>query len=111
MGFPNTVSRGGTQWRFRPTGIRILSVLEPGDQKPQISVRGRLRLGNGGRERAVGVLKRAFEKGQLTREELDERTGRAYTAKIRDDLRPLLEDLEEYQLIRLNRRLWRYWLD
>jgi transcription initiation factor IIE alpha subunit len=81
-----------------------------GENRP-ISVRGRLRVGDSGRELAVGVLKRVFEKGQLTQEELEERVGLAYAAKIRHDLRPLLEDLEEYQRIRINRCVWRYWLD
>ena len=82
-----------------------------GGENQQISVRGRLRVGDSGRELAVGVLKRAFARGQLSQEELDERVGLAYAAKIRHDLRPLLEDLEEYQRIRINRRMWRYWLD
>lgn len=77
----------------------------------EISVRGRLRLGDAGRERAVGVLKRAYAKGQLSKPEFEHRISTVYAATIRNDLRPVLEDLEENQLVRLNKNLWRYWLD
>ena len=32
-------------------------------------------------------------------------------ARIRNDLRSALEDLEEYQLVRSDPVMWRYWLD
>lgn len=75
------------------------------------SVRSQLRVGDGGRELAAGVLQRAFVKGQLTRHELDERLSLVLGARIRKDLRPALEDLEEYQLVRSDPKMWRYWLD
>jgi hypothetical protein len=77
----------------------------------EISVRGRLRLGDAGRERAAGVLKRAYAKGQLSKPEFERRISTVYAATIRNDLRPVLQDLEEYQLVRANKNLWRYWLD
>jgi hypothetical protein len=76
-----------------------------------ISIRGRLRVGEKGKERAVSVLQRAFAKGQLSKEELDLRLSIVLEARIRNDLRPALEDLEEYQLVRANPRLWQFWLD
>lgn len=81
---------------------------QPG-KKP--SIRSQLRVGDKGKDRAAGVLQRAFARGQLTRQELDERLVLVFTARVRKDLRPALEDLEEYQLVRSDRRYWRYWLD
>ncbi len=74
-------------------------------------MRGQLRVGDGARELAAGVVQRAFVKGQLTRGELDERLSLVFAARTRRDLRPALEDLEEYQLVRSNPKMWRYWLD
>jgi hypothetical protein len=74
-------------------------------------VRSQLRVGDAARELAAGVLQRAFAKGQLTRHELDERLSLVHAAQVRNDLRPALEDLEEYQLVRSDPKLWRYWLD
>jgi Domain of unknown function (DUF1707) len=74
-------------------------------------VRSQLRVGDRAKEVAVGVLQRAFTKGQLTHDELEDRLALVFAARIRNDLRPALEDLEEYQLVRSNSKLWRYWLD
>jgi Domain of unknown function (DUF1707) len=81
---------------------------QPG-KKP--SIRSQLRVGDKGKDRAAGVLQRAFVRGQLSHQELDERLALVFAARVRNDLRPVLEDLEEYQLIRSDRRYWRYWLD
>jgi uncharacterized protein DUF1707 len=75
------------------------------------SVRSQLRVGDGARDLAAGVLQRAFAKGQITRHELDERLSLVFAAQVRNDLRPALEDLEEYQLVRTDPKMWRYWLD
>jgi hypothetical protein len=77
----------------------------------RLSGRARTRVGDAGRERAIGVLQRAFAKGQLTREELDRRVEVVYKAQIRNDLRPVLEDLPEYQAVRVDRRMKAFWLD
>jgi hypothetical protein len=74
-------------------------------------VRSQLRVGDGARDLAVGVLQRAFVKGQLTQHEFEERLSLVLAARIRNDLRPALEDLEEYQLVRSDAKMWRYWLD
>ena len=81
---------------------------QPGS-KP--TVRSQLRVGDKGRERAAGVVQRAFVKGQLTQDELDARLAAVLAARVRNDLRPVLEDLEEYQLVRSDPKMWRYWLD
>jgi hypothetical protein len=50
-------------------------------------------------------------RGQLSSEEFEDRVGIVYTATVRDDLKPALDDLEEYQAVRADPRMWRYWLD
>ena len=47
------------------------------------SVRSQLRVGDGARDLAAGVLQRAFAKGQLTRHELDERLSLILAARVR----------------------------
>jgi hypothetical protein len=42
---------------------------------------------------------------------MDYRLTLVFAAKIRNDLKPVLEDLEEYQAVRSNPRLWQFWLD
>ena len=74
-------------------------------------MRSRLRVGDRSRDLAVGVLKRAYAKGLLSLDDFESRTAAAYAATTRGDLRPLLEDLPEYQAVRANRRMWPYWLD
>ena len=74
-------------------------------------MRGRLRVGDKSRDRAAGVLQRAFSKGQLSKDDLDERLTMVFGAQVRNDLRPALEDLEEYQNVRADPRMWRFWLD
>jgi hypothetical protein len=76
-----------------------------------LSGRARTRVGDKGRERAISVLQRAFAKGQLTPEELERRVEVVYRAQIRNDLRPVLEDLPEYQAVRVDRRMKAFWLD
>ena len=76
-----------------------------------VSVRGRLRVGDQSRDLAAGVLQRAFSKGQLSKQELDDRLAIVFAARRRNDLKPALADLVEYQAVRSNPRLWRFWLD
>lgn len=68
-------------------------------------------MGDRGKELAAGLLQRAFAKGQLSKDELDHRLSVVLEARVRNDLRPALDDLEEYQLVRINPRMWAYWLD
>lgn len=91
-------------------GVLRLCFVEPRRNNTS-SVRSQLRVGDGARDLAAGVLQRAFAKGQLTRHELDERLSLVLAARARNDLRPALEDLEEYQLVRSDPSMWRYWLD
>jgi hypothetical protein len=81
------------------------------DSDGQLTVRGRLRVGDQSRDLAVGVLQRAFARGQLSKQELDDRLAIVFAARIRNDLKPALDDLVEYQAVRSNPRLWKLWLD
>ncbi len=45
------------------------------------------------RDQAAGMLRAGYAEGRLTRAELDERTGAAYSAKTRADLSGLISDL------------------
>jgi Domain of unknown function (DUF1707) len=76
-----------------------------------LSVRARLRVGDRGKERAATLVQRAFAKGQLSKDELEDRLSVVLAARRRNDLKPVLEDLEEYQLVRSNPRLTQYWMD
>jgi hypothetical protein len=49
--------------------------------------------GSADRERTVGVLRAGFTEGRLTQDELDDRIGRAYTARTYADLWRLTADL------------------
>jgi hypothetical protein len=53
----------------------------------------RVRIGDAERDTAASELGEHFAAGRLTREEFDERLGRAWAAKTRDDLEPLFLDL------------------
>ena len=49
--------------------------------------------GSADRERTIGVLRAGFTEGRLTQDELDDRIGRAYTARTYGDLWALTADL------------------
>jgi Domain of unknown function (DUF1707) len=57
---------------------------------------GRLRASNADRETVIDLLKAAFVRGQLTRDELDARTGHALTARSHTDLAALTADLHNF---------------
>ncbi len=52
-----------------------------------------LRIGDGERDAAVSALGEHYAQGRLTKDELDERTDAAWTARTAADLRPLFADL------------------
>jgi len=55
--------------------------------------RARLRVSDADREQAVEVLKAAFVQGRITQDELDMRSGQAFTAQTYADLAALTADL------------------
>jgi Domain of unknown function (DUF1707) len=55
--------------------------------------RGRMRASHADREQVIDTLKTAFVHGQLTRDELDARTGRALAARTYADLAALTADI------------------
>jgi hypothetical protein len=64
-----------------------------GPQGPAGQGRDRLRVGHADRERTIEVLKDAFVHGRLTRDELDARAGRAFSARTYADLAALTADI------------------
>jgi hypothetical protein len=54
---------------------------------------GRVRTSDSEREQVATILRAAVSEGRLSLEEGDERLGRAYEAKFRDQLAPLTADL------------------
>ncbi|KQT94278.1 hypothetical protein ASG49_05125 [Marmoricola sp. Leaf446] len=52
-----------------------------------------LRIGDGERESAVAALGEHYAQGRLTKDEYDERSDAAWTARTAGDLRPLFADL------------------
>jgi Domain of unknown function (DUF1707) len=64
-----------------------------GPEDPAAAGRDRLRAGHADRERVIEALKDAFVQGQLTRDELDVRAGRALDARTRAELAALTADI------------------
>ena len=64
-----------------------------GPQDPAAAGGDRLRAGHADREQVIEALKDAFVQGRLTRDELDERAGRALAARTRTELAALAADI------------------
>jgi hypothetical protein len=64
-----------------------------GPEDPAAAGRGRLRAGHADRDQAIEALKTAFVHGQLTRDELDARAGRALAARTCAELAALTADI------------------
>jgi Domain of unknown function (DUF1707) len=62
-------------------------------QAQAVSGERAVRASDAERDQAAEILRVAYAEGRLTRAELDERTGAAYAAKTRVDLRGLTSDL------------------
>ncbi|MGH9304881.1 MAG: DUF1707 SHOCT-like domain-containing protein [Acidimicrobiales bacterium] len=71
--------------------------------------RSRVLVGETGRRYAEELLKRAFASGQMSHDEMDRRLDIVYSARVRGDLRPAIEDLPDYQRVRSSKRLQRFW--
>jgi len=61
------------------------------------------------RELAARLLKRAYARGRLETEELEERVAHAHAARTRGELRAVLHDLPEYRRWRRGQRRQRFW--
>lgn len=64
-----------------------------GSGSRQVSERGQMRASHADRDSAVGLLKKAFVEGRLTKDEYDVRVGRALTARTYSDLDAVVADL------------------
>src|SRR5712691_11780075 len=66
--------------------------------------RGEVRISDDERERAADTLKRHYAAGRLTAEELEERLGEAWDARVRSDVQRLFRDLPRGAGLRPSRR-------
>lgn len=76
--------------------------LDPRQGALTVSYYGHMRAAGVDRERAVDVLRAGFAEGRLTKEEFDERAGRAYASRTYAELAVLTADLPAGPLGALN---------
>jgi adenylate cyclase len=77
----------GVDYHFCSEGCALTFAQDPERYARRASVRDSRLVSDQARDRAVETLRRAYAKGRLTREELEERTEQAYAARTRADLR------------------------
>ena len=73
------------------------------------SRRAELRVSDDARERAARFIRGAYERGQLTLDELEERSSHAYAARTRRELTAVVHDLSGYRRWRVGRRRRAIW--
>src|SRR5262249_11537257 len=94
----------GAGWRgswYQAEGLHCLGAIAPGRRPREVvmnAAQGRYRLpqikaSDAERDVVVAALSEHFQAGRLTREELDERTGRALAARTLGELDELTADL------------------
>lgn len=76
----------------------------------RVGRRAELLVSEAARERGVAMLQRAYGRGRLSTEELEERVGHAYAARTRFELDTVLRDLPAYRRQALARRQRRFWI-
>ena len=69
----------------------------------------KLRVSDEARERTVRFLRRAYRRGRISVEELDERSEAAYAATTRGDLYVLVRDLPGHRYLARRARGGRFW--
>ena len=98
-------------YHFCSAACRDAFVANPGLYVRGRSARGELRVSDHAREHAVRRLRRAYGRGRLSAEELEERAERAYAARTRADLAAVQRDLPRrrggFGLLRWLLRLFR----
>lgn len=81
---------------------------DPEHYHRQRSARAHLRVSDQARERTAAFLRRAYRRGRIDLEELDERLARVFVAKDRGELGAVVGDLPGHRrLVRANRRSFR----
>lgn len=84
---------------------------DPEHYHRQHSSRAHLRVSDQARERTAAFLRRAYRRGRIDLEELDERLARVFVAKDRGELGAVVSDLPGHRrLVRANRRSFRHHL-
>jgi adenylate cyclase len=73
------------------------------------SRRGELRVSDDARDRAARFVRRAYERGEIGLEELEDRSAHAYAARTRHELTAVVRDLSGYRGWRLARRRRAIW--
>ena len=73
------------------------------------SRRAELRVSDDARERAARFIRGAYERGQLSLDELEERSSHAYAARTRRELTAVVHDLSGYRRWRVGRRRRAFW--
>jgi adenylate cyclase len=93
---PEHISYRGSEYCFCSAACAATFAKDPNPYLPSSS-RGELRVSDAARERAVSLLRRAYESGRLSVEELDQRVAHAYAARTRKELGTVVKDLPEYR--------------
>ena len=65
----------------------------PGDEKAAAAARGHLRASHADREQVIDVLKVAFVRGRLTKDEFDARVGQTFASRTYAELAVLTADI------------------
>ena len=68
-------------------------VAEPPDRAPAAAGRGRLRASHADREQVIDILKAAFVRGMLTKDEFELRVGQAFASRTGGELAAFVADL------------------
>jgi hypothetical protein len=79
--------------RYARVVVRERVLVMTGAEDPAAAGSDRILAGHADREQVIQVLKDAFVQCRLTRDELDERAGRALTARTRGELAALTADI------------------
>lgn len=103
----------GVEYRFCSAACARAFDAHPEHYHRQRSSRTHLRVSDDARERSAAFLKRAYRRGRIDLEELDERTAHVYVARTRGELSAVLDDLPGYRRMRRRGRPrwlpWRWW--
>lgn len=100
----------GVEYLFCSTACAVAFDAQPEHYHRQRSSQAHLRVSDDARERSATFLKRAYQRGRIDLEELDERTAHVYVARTRGELRAVLSDLPGYRRMRRrDRRRWPPW--
>ena len=102
-------SHGGREYLFCSEACAARFDQAPAGLERRQRRGGELRASDKARERAAGLLRRAYARGRLDTEELEERAAHVQAARTREELKLVLRDLPEYRRWRARARIRRFW--